>query len=34
MLPYTLLSIAALCIIARRADYPKALMVPYIKGQR
>jgi general nucleoside transport system permease protein len=33
MLPY-LLSIAALCIIARRADYPKALMVPYIKGQR
>jgi simple sugar transport system permease protein len=33
MLPY-LLSIAALCVIARRADYPKALMVPYIKGQR
>jgi simple sugar transport system permease protein len=33
MLPY-LLSIAALCVIARRADYPKALMIPYIKGQR
>ena len=33
MLPY-LLSIAALCAIARRADYPKALMIPYIKGQR
>jgi simple sugar transport system permease protein len=33
MLPY-LLSIAALCVIARRADYPKALMVPYIKGLR
>ncbi len=33
MLPY-LLSIAALCVIARRADYPKALMVPYFKGQR
>jgi len=33
MMPY-LLSIAALCAIARRADYPKALMIPYIKGQR
>ena len=33
MLPY-LLSIAALCVIARRAEYPKALMIPYIKGQR
>jgi ABC-type uncharacterized transport system permease subunit len=33
MLPY-LLSITALCVIARRADYPKALMIPYIKGQR
>jgi simple sugar transport system permease protein len=33
MLPY-LLSIAALCVAGRRADYPKALMVPYIKGQR
>jgi simple sugar transport system permease protein len=33
MMPYCL-SIAALCVIARRADYPKALMVPYIKGQR
>jgi len=33
MLPY-LLSIAALIAIARRADYPKALMIPYFKGQR
>ena len=33
MLPY-LLSILALCLVARRADYPKALMVPYVKGQR
>jgi simple sugar transport system permease protein len=33
MLPY-LLSIAALIIVARRADYPKALMIPYFKGQR
>ena len=33
MLPY-LLSIAALCVIARRADYPKALMTPFFKGQR
>jgi simple sugar transport system permease protein len=33
MLPY-LLSIAALCIVARRADYPKALMQPFVKGQR
>ncbi len=33
MLPY-LLSIAALCLVARRADYPKALMVPFVKGQR
>jgi general nucleoside transport system permease protein len=33
MLPY-LLSIAALCVIARRADYPKALMIPYVKGHR
>jgi ABC-type uncharacterized transport system permease subunit len=33
MLPY-LLSIAALVAIARSADYPKALMVPYFKGQR
>ncbi len=33
MLPY-LLSIAALCAVARRADYPKALMQPYVKGQR
>ena len=33
MMPY-LLSIAALCAIARRADYPKALMTPFFKGQR
>ncbi len=33
MLPY-LLSIAALCAVARRADYPKALMQPFVKGQR
>lgn len=33
MLPY-LLSIAALVLVARRADYPRALMVPYVKGQR
>ncbi|MDB5559484.1 MAG: transporter permease [Enterovirga sp.] len=33
MLPY-LLSIAALVLVARRADYPRALMVPYFKGQR
>ncbi len=33
MLPY-LLSIAALCLVARRADYPAALMTPFVKGQR
>jgi general nucleoside transport system permease protein len=33
MMPY-LLSIATLCAIARRADYPKALMTPFFKGQR
>ena len=33
MLPY-LLSIAALVVIARSADYPKALMMPYFKDQR
>lgn len=33
MLPY-LLSIAALVLVARKADYPKALMKPYIKGER
>jgi ABC-type uncharacterized transport system permease subunit len=33
MMPY-LLSIAALIAVARRADYPKALMVPYVKGER
>jgi simple sugar transport system permease protein len=33
MLPYVL-SIVALIIVARRATYPKALMVPYQKGER
>jgi simple sugar transport system permease protein len=33
MLPY-LLSILALIVMSRRAAYPKALMVPYRKGER
>jgi general nucleoside transport system permease protein len=33
MLPYAL-SIAALIVMSRRATYPNALMVPYVKGQR
>ncbi len=33
MLPYVL-SILALIAVARRASYPKALMVPYQKGER
>lgn len=33
MLPY-LLSILALVLVARRATYPKALMIPYQKGER
>ncbi|MBN9671209.1 ABC transporter permease [Roseibium aggregatum] len=33
MMPY-LLSIAALVVVARRADYPRALLVPYFRGQR
>ncbi len=33
MLPY-ILSIIALIVMARRASYPKALMVPYRKGER
>ena len=33
MLPY-LLSIAALVIVARRADYPRALLAPWFKGER
>ncbi|HYD68071.1 ABC transporter permease [Azospirillum sp.] len=33
MLPY-LLSILALVLVARRAAYPRALMVPYRKGER
>ncbi len=33
MLPYVF-SIVALLVAARRADYPRALMQPYFKGQR
>ncbi len=33
MIPY-ILSIIALVIVARRADYPRALLVPWFKGQR
>ncbi|CAG0992582.1 MAG: ABC transporter permease [Rhizobiaceae bacterium] len=33
MLPYVL-SILALVLVARRATYPKALMIPYQKGER
>ena len=33
MMPYVL-SILALIVVARRATYPKALMVPYQKGER
>lgn len=33
MLPY-LLSILALVIVARRADYPRSLLVPWFRGQR
>jgi general nucleoside transport system permease protein len=33
MMPYVL-SIIALVIVARRADYPRALLVPYFRGQR
>lgn len=33
MMPYAL-SILALIVMARRASYPKALMVPYQKGER
>jgi len=33
MLPY-LLSIVALVLVARRADYPRALLQPWFKGQR
>jgi ABC-type uncharacterized transport system permease subunit len=33
MLPY-LLSILALVLVARRADYPRALLQPWFKGQR
>ncbi len=33
MAPYVL-SIVALVIVARRADYPRALLKPWFKGQR
>ncbi len=33
MMPYVL-SILALIVVARRATYPKALMIPYQKGER
>lgn len=33
MLPY-IMSIIALMLVARRAAYPKALMVPYVAGER
>ncbi len=33
MMPY-LLSIVALIVVARRADYPRALLQPWTKGQR
>jgi len=33
MLPYVL-SILALIVMSRRAAYPKALMVPYRRGER
>ena len=33
MLPY-ILSILALVVMSRRASYPRALMVPYRKGER
>ncbi len=33
MLPY-FLSIAALGMVARKADYPRALLGPWFKGQR
>jgi simple sugar transport system permease protein len=33
MLPY-LLSIVALVVVARRADYPRAMLQPWFKGQR
>ena len=33
MIPY-LLSILALVLVARRAAYPRALMQPYLRGER
>lgn len=33
MMPY-ILSIFALIVVARKADYPRALLVPYFRGQR
>jgi len=33
MLPYVL-SIAAMIVMARRAQYPKALLIPFRRGER
>lgn len=33
MMPY-ILSILALIIVARKADYPRAMLIPYFRGQR
>ena len=33
MMPYVL-SILALVLVSRRATYPKALMIPYNRGER
>lgn len=33
MMPY-ILSILALIVVARKADYPRALLIPYFRGQR
>jgi simple sugar transport system permease protein len=33
MLPFVM-SIAALVLVARKADYPRALMKPFVKGER
>jgi general nucleoside transport system permease protein len=33
MMPFVL-SIVALVLVARKADYPRALMKPFVKGER
>ena len=33
MLPY-LLAIVALVLVARKADYPRAMLIPWFKGTR